>query len=384
MRVLHLFSNAKYTGPAEPVLNLCVALRGAGVEADLAIPPLPATRTHTLLETSRERGIEPILRFRLSKHERPIQNWLNARALRAFLAEHPYDLVHCHLDNDHRVGLAAARPRGVPVIRSSYEGLGFHNPRRHAPLLKRTTFLIEPSKRALEHDHETYGFPIESMQVVSGAVDVMRFDPGRPLADARQRLGIPAGAFVVGIVARLQRHRRYEDFFKAIRVMLDADNTIHAIVIGRGTHQRSVGREPVRALGLERHIHFPGYMSGDAYVELLRAIDVKVFLVPGSDGTCRAVREAMAMGKPAVVADRGMLPEIVDDGVCGYVCGEGLVPLAEALSRLRRRRDIAEQMGRAARAKAVREFALEVQARHVMDIYECVLRGRRVPDPRVN
>jgi glycosyltransferase involved in cell wall biosynthesis len=92
----------------------------------------------------------------------------------------------------------------------------------------------------------------------------------------------------------------------------------------------------------------------------------------------------MAMGKPAVVADRGMLPEIVDDGVCGYVCGEGLVPLAEALSRLRRRRDIAEQMGRAARAKAVREFALEVQARHVMDIYECVLRGRRVPDPRVN
>ncbi len=36
MRVLHLFSNAKWTGPAEPALNLCVALRRAGVEAAAA------------------------------------------------------------------------------------------------------------------------------------------------------------------------------------------------------------------------------------------------------------------------------------------------------------------------------------------------------------
>lgn len=351
---------------------------------DLAFPPLPASRPHTLLDTARARDIEPLQCFRLPKHRHPIRNWLDTRALREYLAEHPYDLVHCHLDNDHRIGVAATRGRGIPVVRSSYEGLGFANPRRHAGLLKQTAFLIEPSRRALEHDRETYRFPAESMQVVSGAVDVTRFDPARPLPDLRPELGIPADAFVVGIVARLQRHRRYEDFFEAIRVLLDADNAIHAIVVGRGTHQKSVGREPVRALGLERHVHFPGYVSGDAYVALLRAMDVKVFLVPGSDGTCRAVREAMAMGRPVVVADRGMLPEIVDDGVCGYVCGEGPGPLADALARLRRHPDVAQQLGRAARAKAVREFAPEVQAEHVKQIYERVLRGRLGPESRVN
>ena len=39
MRVLHLFSNAKWTGPAEPALNLCVALRRYGVDADFACAP---------------------------------------------------------------------------------------------------------------------------------------------------------------------------------------------------------------------------------------------------------------------------------------------------------------------------------------------------------
>ena len=33
IRVLHLFSNTKWTGPAEPALNLCVALRKIGVSS---------------------------------------------------------------------------------------------------------------------------------------------------------------------------------------------------------------------------------------------------------------------------------------------------------------------------------------------------------------
>ncbi|HRI89349.1 MAG TPA: hypothetical protein PK869_13835, partial [Candidatus Hydrogenedentes bacterium] len=95
MKVLHLFSNAKYTGPAELALNLCVTLRSMGVDADLAFPNLPDGKQHTLRETARDRGIEPLLQFRLNKHENPIANFFDARALRSFLTETRYELIHC-------------------------------------------------------------------------------------------------------------------------------------------------------------------------------------------------------------------------------------------------------------------------------------------------
>ncbi len=373
MKVLHLFSNAKYTGPAELALNLCVTLRSMGVDADLAFPNLPDGKQHTLRETARDRGIEPLLQFRLNKHENPIANFFDARALRSFLTETRYELIHCHMDNDHRVAISAAKGLGLPIVRSSYEGLGFQNPRRHARLLQGTRYLFEPSQRAMDHDRETYGYPAESMQVVQGAVDVHRFDPAREVPDSRKWLGIPPNAFVVGIVARMQTHRRYEDFFLAIKQLADEGIDAHAIVVGRGTNQESVGKAPVRKLSLGERVHFPGYVSGENYVGMVKAFDAKVFLVPGSDGTCRAVRESMAMGKPAVVSDRGMLPEIVDNGVDGFVCDGSPEALVTALRTLATDRAGRHRMGIAAREKAVRCFSLQAQAEGVLGGYRKVL-----------
>ena len=42
MRALHLFSNWKWTGPAELAVNICLGLRGAGVDARFACGDAPA------------------------------------------------------------------------------------------------------------------------------------------------------------------------------------------------------------------------------------------------------------------------------------------------------------------------------------------------------
>lgn len=373
MNVLHLFSNARWTGPAEPALNLCVALRRLDVEADFACPPTSPASTHTMLETARDRGIEPVLRFTLSKHAHPIKNFFDAAALKRRLRERHYDLIHCHLDNDHRIALGPARACGVPIVRSSYHGKGFTKGRRQMRLLDGAAWLIEPSQASLEHDRDVCGFPAERMCVIPGAVDTERFDPAREVPDARRWLGIPHDAFVVGIVARMQTHRHYEDFFAAIRRLVDTNPNTHAIVVGRGTKQESVGKRPVQELGLEDHIHFPGYVGGENYVGMLKAFDVKVFLVPGSDGTCRAVRESLAMAKPAVVADRGMLAEIVGHEKTGIVTDGSPDALVDALTRLRDDRALRHDFGRAAREKASARYSLDAQAQSVLDVYRKVL-----------
>lgn len=372
MRVLHLFSNSKWTGPAEPALNLCLALRGLGIEADFACAPVSKAPVNKVVETARDRGIEPILRFRLNKHRHPIDNFFDRRALGAFLRERPYDIIHCHLDNDHRI---AAAVKGHPaIVRSSYEGAGAA--RSAAALIRSAAAVIEPSALAAEHDATSLGADPARLHVVPNAVDTERFDPARETPDGRAWLQIPRGAFVVGIVARMQTHRRFEDFWRAIRSLADAGADPHVIVVGRGTNQERVAMAPVRELGLAERVHFPGFVDGENYVGLLRAFDVKVYLVPGSDGTCRAVREALAMGKPCVVADRGMLREIVDDGRTGFVTGGAPEDLAERLRLLAADRALRIGMGQAARETALARYALPVQAAAVAKVYERLLASR--------
>ncbi|MDQ1255628.1 MAG: hypothetical protein QG656_220 [Candidatus Hydrogenedentes bacterium] len=376
MKVLHLFSNAKWTGPAEPALNLCVTLRRHGVETDFACAPDARASINKVVETARDRGIEPLLDMHLSKHRHLLKNAHDKRVLTRRLKTGGYDLIHCHLDNDHTIALGTASKRGIPIVRSSYEGEGFPVSSRHRALLRATAGLVEPSQRALEHDARAFAFPIDRMRVVPNAVDVTRFDPARELPDGRRWLGIPNDAFVVGIVARMQTHRHYEDFFQVLRRLADAHPHLHAIVVGRGTKQDQVAYRPVKSLSLEKAVHFPGFVDGENYVGVLKAFDVKVFLVPGSDGTCRAVREAMAMGKPAVVADRGMLSEIVEHGQTGLVCDGSADGLFDALNALAGDRAYTRKLGRAAREKAFLDYSLDAQAVSVKRFYEALLATR--------
>jgi len=99
-------------------------------------------------------------------------------------------------------------------------------------------------------------------------------------------------------------------------------------------------------------------------------MDIFVFLMPGSDGTARALREAMAMGRPVIVADRGMLPELVDHEVSGLVVKDTAQDLAQGVLRLLRHPDLRESFGKAAHEKAHHEFRLDRQVEAVEEFYQ--------------
>lgn len=374
MRVLHLFSNCKWTGPAEPALNLCSALRDAGVDTEFACAPDAGKSINMVVESARGRGITPILDFHLRKHRHPWYNFQDVRRLRRYLAEHPFDIVHCHLDNDHEIAMRALRGSNIPLVRSSYEGTGLEHNARRQRMLARTTALLEPSEMARLHDIAAFGIAPERTEVVPGAIDIARFDPTRPLPNAREKLGLAADAYVIGIVARMQTHRHFEDLLQAMRRVVEALPGARLVIIGRGTHQEKVAMEPVRKLGLDGRVIFTGYIEGDDFVAAIQAMDVGVYLVPGSDGTCRAARELLAMGKPVVVADRGMLKEIVPHGQAGLVTDGSVEELADALVTLGRDGTRRAALGAGARRLAETKYALGPQAAQVKGIYEGILR----------
>lgn len=374
LEALHLFANHKVTGPAELALETARALARSGLARTRFVSSSVSKtryRDAWLQLLARERGQEEateLLGLRLSKHL-SFSTLADVRRLARSLEERPHDLVHCHLPNDHLLAAwAVARTeRPAPVVRTLYDGEAPAPSWRTRRTLGRAAAVICLSREVARGLEEKHGIAKDRIHALEAPIDTARFDPARGVAAKRAALGIPADAFCIGIVARMQTHRRFEVLLEAVKRARVPD--LRLLVVGRGTNQETVAREPARALGIADRVVFSGYQAGEDYVATLACMDAKVFLVPGSDGSCRAVREALAMGVPVIAARRGILPELVKTGESGLVVEDEPEPLARAIESLadRERR---RTLSRRAREDAVARFSFETFARAVASVYE--------------
>ena len=369
MRVLQLTSDWKWTGSAEPMLRLGLAQRERGFEVHLACPMAPHPSQGGVSQEAEKAGLLPELAILRGRGLRPLADRVESKALHALLEHHEIDVVHTWHTRDHLLALRAARARrrrGVTAVVRSYRTA------EAIPRLPWNRWLFGPgtdgllcvSPKTADRNKDLRGG--RPLRGVFGAVDTSRFVPQPADAQLRATLGLAPEHRVVGIVARVQRHRRFDLLLQAAARLFDGDPRTRLLVVGRGTHRRTVAEEPAQRMGLGDRVIFAGYRKQD-YTEVLRCIDVFTFLVPGSDGTCRALLEAAACGIPAVTSKRGALPEIVVDGVTGVLCEEDPEALASAwrdlLDAPLRRRSMGENARR--RAETVftpAHFAEEVTA----------------------
>lgn len=373
MKVLHLYSDWRWTGPAEPTVNLCKALLDLGVNVVLACTRPVKTYPVSLAGEALSRGLSVTTRFHLDRYLNPIKTASDLCTLPGFLKAERVDLVHCHLSHDHFLGGIASKICGIPLIRTNHKARPLNRTIGNSLLLEKLTDgMVEFSKGALSSNRERFKMGGERMLLVDGAIDLERFNPDLPSQDLRPILGLGSGEVLVGIVARVQRHRRWDLLLKAMKILDKTAPQVKLMVLGRGTHINELLIEPVKHMGLAHRVIMPGYRRDD-YVEYLKAIDMKVFLVPGSDGTCRAVREAMALGKPVISTKRGMLPELIEHGRTGLLVEEDPIDLAEAIRHLAVNEGERLRMGIEARKKAHRDFSISAQARKVLIFYERIL-----------
>jgi glycosyltransferase involved in cell wall biosynthesis len=380
LRILQLTSDWKWTGPAEPMLELAAGLEERGHSVAVACPEPPEPGARGVASEARARGREPALLLAASRGRGDW--WLRgggeARRLRALLESGRFDVVHAWHTRDHALALraAGARPgaRRVALVRSWRKGEPF-------PAAPWSRWLFGPGSdgvlcvapgvadrcRAQRAGRPTRGW--------FGAVDLERFAPRPPDPALRRALGLRDEHRVVGIVARVQPHRRFELLLAAAAQLFARDPRARLLVIGRGTRRAELAEQPARRLGIADRVIFAGYRRED-YGEVLRCCDVFTFLVPGSDGTCRALLEAAACGIPAVTTRRGALPEIVADGETGLLADETPEALAGAFAALLADPDRRRSLGGAARKRAESHFTRARLAGEVEVLYREALAAR--------
>ena len=126
----------------------------------------------------------------------------------------------------------------------------------------------------------------------------------------------------------------------------------------------------VRRLGLEGSVVFTGYLPEADKVPVLNLADVFVF--PSLlEGFPLAPQEAMSCGKPVVAFRVASLPEMVEDGVSGFLVeANARGDFVERVLRLLRDPVLRARLGAAAAERVDRHFRWDGTVRQVLKVYQ--------------
>ncbi|UCD70748.1 MAG: glycosyltransferase family 4 protein [Syntrophobacterales bacterium] len=381
IKILHMFSDWKWTGPAEPTVILCEALQRRGHQVTLAYRRPPFEAEDSIDKRLVAKCFQGTDRFRFRTLERGSRGFAladNVRDLRSlcrFIDHEGLDLVNVHHSHDHILGGLAARlsKKRPVVIRTDHKRDAIAPSWGNRLLVSRLTDgIITFSEMGLQRDSTNFHIPPERVGRVGVALELERYNPEMPFRNMRRVFKINSEDLVIGMVARFQKYRRIDVFLTTLAKLVREFPYVKALLVGRSSQIRESVLEPTRRLGIETNVIMAGYQT-EKYLDTLAAMDIFVFLVAGSDGTARALREAMAMGKPAIVARRGMLPELVEDGETGFVVDDTPENLYKAIRSLIQNKRLRMEMGIAAQEKARREFRLDKQAEEIEAFYQRIL-----------
>jgi glycosyltransferase involved in cell wall biosynthesis len=363
-RILHLVANRWWTGSAEPALDLAQALRARGHQVAFAY-----IRGDALEARARAAGFPALDGLALERTARPDLLVRDVVALRRWLRDGRFDIVHAHLSHDHWLAALAGRGSPAALVRTVHHRRAIRwGPASHW-LFSRTAAVIAVSEAIASAAREA-GVGPARLAVVPGAVDVERFRAdldGRPV---RAELGL-GEAPVVGCVARLVPGRGHDLLLEAACRLRARLPDLRVLLVGRGEGRPALERR-VRELGLGDVVVFAGYRSDDL-PQVLAAMDCFVLLGGGSEETGRAVLEAMAAGRPVVAGRFGAMPETVVDGETGWLVDAAPAALPEVvaarLGALLTDPTRARAFGAAARHRAASRFTPERRAAAVEAIY---------------
>jgi glycosyltransferase involved in cell wall biosynthesis len=165
--------------------------------------------------------------------------------------------------------------------------------------------------------------------------------------------------------------RGHEVLLRAVARLRERLPTARLVLVGRGELRPALDAL-VRDLGLGQTVVFAGYRNADLPA-VLAALDCAVLLGAGSEESCRAVLEAMAVGLPVVAAPVGAVPEIVVDGETGWLVEPAAHAVADRLDAALADRRRSRRMGAAGRRRVEALFTPPRRAALVEDAYVRVL-----------
>jgi glycosyltransferase involved in cell wall biosynthesis len=360
------------------VVTLCEQLQKRGQDVTLAYRKPPSDAGKSVAALVNATGIQATDQFRLNHHFSLTDNPRDLLQLKRFIRQQNFQIINTNLSHDHILGGLAARWAGTKalVVRTDHQRDSFKPTFLSRLLLRRLTDgVITFSERARAKLIQDFGIPPDRIARVNPVLDTTKYHPRAGNRAFRTELGFGNSDIVIGVVARFQKYRKMDTFFEAMRLVVRQNPRVKAMLVGRSSQMEETIRRPIQEMGLPQHVVLAGYLT-DRYLDGLASMDLFVFMIAGSDGTARAMREALAMGVPVIANNVGMLPEFIDNGQSGFLFNDNPQDLAGKILKLAGDEALRKRIGATAATRAKEQFSLERQVSSVEAFYANLLRQK--------
>ncbi len=256
-----------------------------------------------------------------------------------------FDVLHVHSPFS---ALAAAVETGIPVVHTLHGSFTDEMKRLYSFAADRAWYVaISEAQKAFDADLRYGG-------VVYNGIDMDRY----PLREEKED-------FVL-FLGRADPDKGWRRAVEAAR--LAGEHLISAVKIAHPREEEEWERNVKPVLPLDAEVR--GEITHDEKLSLLQRAKAVLFPIDWPEPFGLVMTEAMACGTPVVATRRGSVPEVIEDGVTGWIVDVEDYP-AQAAERLRHLGDIDP---RACRERVQRLFSKEAMVAGYEGVYERVTR----------
>ncbi|MFT5121835.1 MAG: glycosyltransferase involved in cell wall biosynthesis [Kiritimatiellia bacterium] len=299
-------------------------------------------------------GIRRMVSFETYRAIRRLADWIRHEG---------FDVVHLWDMDAVLFGSIAARMAGVPYITSRRDMAQIY-PRHKLAMLRfadRKAAGIVANAQAINHVLEREGR--RRIWVVPNILDVAEFDFQ---AQQSGEWPIPAGPFLVGMVARLDPEKDVDTFIRGLSRARERIPELHGVIAGDGVNRKEL-EALAKSHGREEAFTFLGEIS--EIPRLIRCLQVGVLVPKSNEGLSNTLLEYMAGRLPVIATDCGGNRELVQEETGRLIDVGDEKALAEALIEFYEQAPLREQLGRAGRALVERRHHPDVVCKRFMEIY---------------
>jgi glycosyltransferase involved in cell wall biosynthesis len=178
---------------------------------------------------------------------------------------------------------------------------------------------------------------------------------GVAVGNAPER-AVVQGTLRLGIVGQIAEWKGHDDLLEAVAILARRGLPIVLEIFGKDSspYSRDLRRRSAE-LGIAAIVRWRGFVASQA--EIYRSIDVCVVPSRSAEPLATSALEAGAFGKPVVCSARGGLPEIVEDGLTGFVVApQSPEKLAQAIENFLSDPGLLVVMGDAAQRRIREKF----------------------------
>jgi len=386
VRILRVIARLNMGGPAIHVANLAAGLETRGYHTTLVAGSL--ARGEDSMDFLADRlGVDVVSVPELQREVSLLHDALSVRHMTALIRRERPHILHTHTAKAGAIARAAALLAGdarPPIVAHTFHGhvlKGYFGPGRTAflrqverSLARSSDVLIAVSPEVRDELVEQGVAPRKKFAVIRLGIPLDdRLGDETADLDYRRLYGIPATAFVVGWVGRMTGVKDTDAVLEIVRATRERGVDAVLCMVGDGPDRERL-EQLAHDVGIARATYFAGYQTDVAgYYRLFDA-----FVLPSvNEGTPVSAIESLASGTPVVANRVGGVPDVVRDGVDGFLVEPGdTEAAADRLAQLAADRELRARLGESGRASVFERYSVPRLVDDVDRLYRSLISAK--------